>query len=521
MRKWVKNTLAAVGITGIFTVATGVGLGIAAAPAAEVGTGYYAQAACATRYVLGKYNWDPDIPDHPVAGMITPARNIMEHSTSASILGLYTKRAYDVDNSGCVIADEPPDYSTSVPDIGTRAEAIKNIGGGVPQPTVEPDDPARKKELDEAVDKALDAEGARAVVIMKQGAVVAEGYADNFDAFTPQLGWSMSKSLANLIAGRLAQQDKTFSINDSHLRPEWDDADDERADITIDQLMRMTSGLEWNENYDTGGDTPQMLYRESDMAAYAADKPAKHDPGTYQQYSTGSTNLLCNALQEKSGMGIDMAWKLLFKPLGMLSAEMAPDASGNLVCGSYTWATPRDWAKMGQFVANGGEINGEKLLPDGWLKNSTTATKVSERHDPDSPAYGAGWWLNKSADGSLFYKDMPEDMIWADGHDGQYTVIIPSKNVVVVRQGFSPDATLTSSGTFDVVRAALASSGDSADGSNGGAGGGGAGGGYGAGAGDGGGYGYGAGAGYGAGGGAGYGYGAGGGAAGAGYGYGY
>lgn len=490
MRKWVKNTLTAVGVTGIFAVATGVGLGIAAAPAAEVGTGYYAEAACATRYVLGKYNWDPDIPDNPLAGLITPARNIMEHSTSASILGLYTKRAYGVDNSGCVIADTPPKYSTSVPDIDTRAEQIRTAGGGVPQPTVEPSDPKRKKELDKAVEDALDVKGARAVVIMKQGAVVGEGYAKDFNANTPQLGWSMSKSLTNLMAGRLAMENKNFSVKDSHLRPEWNGEGDERADITIDQLMRMTSGLEWNENYDTGGDTPQMLYRQPNMPEYVADKPLEHTPGTYQEYSTGSTNLLCNAMQEKSGMGIDMAWRLIFKPLGMLSAEMAPDASGNLVCGSYTWATPRDWAKMGQFVANGGEINGEKLLPDGWLKESTTATKVSERDDPNSPAYGAGWWLNKSANGSLFFKDLPADMIWADGHDGQYTVIIPSKNVVVVRQGFSENSTLVSSGTLDVVRTALKSPEGEDEGSSDAGAGAGAGTGVGYGAGAGAGYGY-------------------------------
>lgn len=162
----------------------------------------------------------------------------------------------------------------------------------------------------------------------------------------------MSKSVTNLLTGMLVRQGEV-SLDDDRLRPEWDD---ERADISIDHLLRMTSGLAWDETYDLGTPITQMLYAEPDMGDYVASQPAAHEPGTYQQYSSGSTTLLCAILNEKTGTGADLPRRELFAPLGLSSAVLEPDAAGTPVCSSYMWATPRDWAAVGQLALQEGRV---------------------------------------------------------------------------------------------------------------------------------------------------------------------
>ena len=273
--------------------------------------------------------------------------------------------------------------------------------------------------------------GTRAVVVVHGGQLVAERYADGFDAGTPQLGWSMSKSVTNLLVGRLVQEGKV-SLDDDHLREEWTD---ERADITVEDLLRMTGGLKWDETYDLGTPITQMLYREPDMGGYVASQPAAHDPGTYQQYSSGSTTLLCAVLSERTGVAADLPRQELFVPLGLSSAVLEPDAVGTPVCSSYLWATPRDWAAIGQFALQDGVWNGTRLLPEGWMADSTTAIDV----ETEEEGYGAGWWVNTMPDGSLVEPSLPADAYFAEGHDGQWIVVVPSEDLVVVRLGFSPE----------------------------------------------------------------------------------
>ena len=113
---------------------------------------------------------------------------------------------------------------------------------------------------------------------------------------------------------------------------------------------------------------------------------------------------------------------------------MEPDAAGNPVCSSYVWATPRDWAAIGQFALQGGQWGGEQLLPTDWMANSTKAIDVVS----EEKGYAAGWWVNRQADGSLVEPSLPADAYWASGHDGQQIFVVPSADLVVVRLGFSP-----------------------------------------------------------------------------------
>jgi hypothetical protein len=252
----------------------------------------------------------------------------------------------------------------------------------------------------------------------------------------------MSKSVANLLTGRLVQQG-AVRIDDAGLRPEWTGgggASDPRAAITVDQLMRMTSGLSWDETYDLGTPITRMLYLEPDMARFVAGRPLAHPPGSYLQYSSGSTNLLCSVLTARAGdgtgKGADLPRQQLFGPLGLTSAVWEPDAAGTPVCSSYLWATPRDWAAIGQFALQKGSWGGQQLLPPDWMTRSTTVLPVATSEEP---GYAAGWWVNRQADGTLVDPSLPADAYFADGFDGQRLYVVPSADLVVVRLGLSHD----------------------------------------------------------------------------------
>lgn len=441
MRK--ARTIAVAVAAGVTATAIVAGAAVAANNRSqlEIATGYAAQAACVEKYINSGKPEQPDLPPDPQADKIAIGYNELDGSASGSIFGLFSSTSYYVDNVGCVLADERPEFTETVPDLDQRVEASMN--GGMPQPEV----PAHSPELDKAMKTAMDVPGTRGLVVLKDGNLIAEDYGEKFDEYTPQLGWSMTKSVANVLAGRLAAEDPSFDVKASAQIPG-------KEEITYADLLRMQSGLEWQESYDDAGDTGQMLYRERDMGRYVADKPVENPPGKVREYSTGSTTLACWAMQENYGKGVDMAWELLFKPVGMASAMLAPDASGHLACGSSAYATPRDWAKLGQFVANNGRIGERQLLPENWMNASTTENPVEEVRNPAAATmkgYGSGWWLNKAADGTLRFPDMPEDMYWADGHDGQFMLILPSENVVVVRQGFSPELDVADSGAVELA----------------------------------------------------------------------
>lgn len=396
-------------------------------PLLLTGTGYAAHNACAVDHLAGRDDPATDLPPNPLVPYLRDSSDA--DSVKGSILGaLAAQRAWYTPGFGCTLADERPDLGSA-----TAVPAGANPFTDAPAPIASPEvEVAIAKAFGDKLPAADKAElGTRAVLVVRDGELVGERYADGFTAQTPQLGWSMSKSVTNLLVGRLVAEGRV-SLDDAALRPEWDD---ERAGITIEHLLRMTSGLEWDETYALGTPITRMLYLEPDMGRYVASQPAAHDPGTYQQYSSGSTTLLCSILGDRVGVTSDLPRQELFAPLGLTSAVLEPDASGTPVCSSYLWATPRDWAAIGQFALQGGEWNGEQLLPPDWMTMSTTAIQVETEED----GYAAGWWVNKRADGTLVEPSLPADAYFAEGHDGQWIVVVPSADLVVVRLGFSPE----------------------------------------------------------------------------------
>ncbi|WP_052664556.1 serine hydrolase domain-containing protein [Nitriliruptor alkaliphilus] len=405
-------------------------------PIAPIATGYAAKTVCSAHFVSGRTVDDGlgDLPPNPLVPLLRMSVNPSERTVRTSLLGVWTSTAYATPGLGCTLSDDRPSFSApttevSPPDPGTPWPA----GDG---PADLPDD-VDGAALDAAIATAFaedDPEGrlrnSRAVVVVRDGALIAERYGDGFAADTPLHGWSMGKSIANAIVGRLVG-DGRLDLDDRDLLEEWDG--EERADITLDQLLRMTPGLAFDEVYEPDTDATRMLFRPGDTGAYAADQPLVAQPGEHWSYSSGTTNILCDLAQDASGLGTDLAHELVFAPLGMTTATIEPDASGGLICSSFPYATARDWARFGQWFLQDGEWDGAQLLPSGWVEYSTTPVEIA---DPGTP-YGAQWWLNAGPGGQLRMPSVPADAYWASGNEGQQVVVIPSEGLVVVRLGFS------------------------------------------------------------------------------------
>jgi CubicO group peptidase (beta-lactamase class C family) len=425
--------IAVAAVVVVLTVAV-TGVYLWQGPLLMTGTGYAAHNACAVERLAGRENPQTDLPPNPLVPYLDV--RVDGDVATASVFGVGTpQQARFTEGFGCTLASAPLDLG--------EATVVSDAAN----PFADAATPAANPELDAAIGRAFaDGEpdevvanlGTRGIVIVKDGELVAERYAEGFDAATPQLGWSMTKSVTSLMTGMLVQQG-VVSLDDDHLRPEWTD---ERASITVENLLRMNAGLEWDETYDLGTPITRMLYLEPDMGSYVASLPLAHAPGEVQQYSSGSTTLLCSVLASRTGLSADLPRQTLFSALGLSSAVLEPDASGTPVCSSYLWATPRDWAAIGQFALQNGEWNGSQLLPTDWMSQSLTVTDTGES---DDPGYGMGWRVNVLPDGSLRWPSLPEDTFSANGHDGQLMLVIPSEGLVVVRLGFTPEASASDS----------------------------------------------------------------------------
>ena len=267
-----------------------------------------------------------------------------------------------------------------------------------------------------------------AFVVLHQGKLVAERYDEGINADMKLLSWSMAKSFTNAIAG-LMVGDGLVDINVPLDIPEWQN--DDRKNITLNDLLQMQSGLEWNEDYGARSDVNLMLHREQDMGQFALSKPLEHEPGTHWYYSSGSTNIVMRYLRGKFNSDeafLNYIRSRLFAPLGIRNAVFEQDMSGTPIGSSYLYVTAMDFARFGQLYLDEGCVDTLRILPEGWVDYTVTPASDSKG------GYGAFFWLNKGKE--LPY--VPEDMFYCKGHDGQRIFIIPSKELVVVILGYSP-----------------------------------------------------------------------------------
>jgi len=285
----------------------------------------------------------------------------------------------------------------------------------------------------------------RAVVILRSGVVVAERYAEGFDPNMPLPGWSLAKLAMNALTGILVGEGRLFLSAPANA-PEWLAPDDPRRAITLDHLLHMESGLEFSEDHGKAlQDVTFMLLREPDAAAFAARKPLQAPPGTRWHYASGTSNILSRLIRRTVGEADYPGFpkRALFAPLGMDSAVLEQDASGTFVGSSFMYATARDWATLGQFYLQDGVWNGRRLLPEGWVRYSTTPAP----HAPHGE-YGAHFWLKLDDSPAATASTLPADAFHGIGFEGQYLSIVPSQRLVVVRLGLTREGKAWRQGEF-------------------------------------------------------------------------
>ena len=272
----------------------------------------------------------------------------------------------------------------------------------------------------------------RALLVVQDGRVLAEAYAPGISVETPLLGWSMAKSVTAMSLGRLEFLGGA-DVADTALFPAW--SADTRAAITLEQLLQMTTGLDFAEDYVAGGDATRMLFSSYSASDVAMASPLAHEPGTYFSYSSGTTNLLARLLFERLGgdmqAQIDFFRREFVGPLGLRRSIFEQDASGVFVGSSYLYAPARDWARLGQLMVAGGEINGHRILSTNWVQRA-----VAPNGSANYRRYGYQFWLNRG-DEFPEWPALPADAYAMKGNRKQLVMMVPSRRAVIVRLGWS------------------------------------------------------------------------------------
>ncbi|MEX0274200.1 MAG: serine hydrolase domain-containing protein [Flavobacteriaceae bacterium] len=400
-------------------------------PKLNIISGYAAKNMASSVYVAHRSAESVTEQDHKVPLIELATTEISDNGASAAVWGLKERIAHCQDGHGC----------TLVPD-GHGTPAVKPLPQRTQSPSPEPypwgHGPVKDtlfahvdyQLLEAAVDLAFaepQVQRTRTLLVLHKNHLIAERYAEGFDKDTPILGWSMTKSVLATLYGILEHQGK-LGMNERPNIPEWQQ--DNRKDITFDHLLRMQSGLAWDEDYSSISDVTEMLFLDMDMTKKQAEKEALAAPTEIWNYSSGTSNLLSgqlrNLFNDYPGY-LNFPYSQLIDKIGMHSMLIETDMSGNFVGSSYGWASTRDWARFGLLYLNRGNWKGEQLFSPQWVDYIAKPTLHSDGE------YGAHFWLNAGGK----YPDVPLDLYSANGYQGQYVFIIPSKELVVVRTGLA------------------------------------------------------------------------------------
>ncbi len=361
--------------------------------------------------------------------------NDSEKYVTATVYGLKERKAIYREGLGATLIND--DFDVSKPyNVPKRTKLENNLpfpyGNNEPKDTVFSN--INYEKLNAAVANAFDKKGekdkrTRSVIVIYKDKIIAEKYDTGFNKNSRILGWSMTKSLTATYFGILQKQGK-IDISKPAPIAEW--KNDERKNITINDLLHMNSGLEWEENYSKICDATKMLFIEEDMTQSQINKPLVGKPNNTWNYSSGTTNLLSGILRKQFKTHqeyLDFWYSSLFDKIGMNSALVETDMAGNFVGSSYGWATTRDWAKFGLLYLHKGNWNGEQLFNESWADYVALPTDTSYGN------YGAQFWLNVGKK----FPNVPKDMFYASGYQGQMVAIFPSHDLVIVRMGLSED----------------------------------------------------------------------------------
>jgi CubicO group peptidase (beta-lactamase class C family) len=352
----------------------------------------------------------------------------LQKLASSSVFGLLTRKALFREGLGAVLTltleneKEPflqpkratPDYVTPYP------------FGNAPQKDTMFTNIAYNK-LNTTVNSIFGKRKTRAVLVIYKDQIIAEKYALGFGKDSRILGWSMTKSILSTVFGVMQHQNK-IQVQEKAPVDSWQN--DDRKNISIHNLLQMNSGLAWDENYDEISDATKMLFLEKDMTKMQAKKNLVGTINSSWNYSSGTSNLLSGIVRSTFNTHqeyLDYWYTDLIDKIGMNSMILETDLAGNYVASSYAWATARDWGKFGLLYLKNGNWNGAQLFSKEWIAYITTPTPTS------NGTYGAQFWLNSSGG----FKDVPKNMYFADGYQGQRVYILPDQELVIVRLGLS------------------------------------------------------------------------------------
>jgi len=370
-----------------------------------------------------------------IAWAITRDVDRTHREVRTRIAGLFPRRSVYADGRGCTLTYPGYPEPAALPPPAETPTLLPEIAG---PDVVVAANPAVAAAINQAFEEPSgDLLRTKAVVIVHDGHVIGERYARGVTPQTRLLSHSIAKSVVNAMAGVLAREGQ-LNVSDHALRPAWSATSDARGAITIENLMRMNAGFGFDEGGGSSAAT-QLWYRQPDTAKAAAQAKLIWPVGSQWGYSSRSYALLARIVEDRVGGTPqalrDFAWREILGPLGMTSFTPEFDAAGTYMGGQASLATPRDWAKLGLLYLNDGVIGGKRILPEGWVKWSTTPTPGS--------GYGAGFWLNTTSDNIGHWgfnwgiPGAPSDAYMARGYMGQYIIIVPSAKLVVVRFGQS------------------------------------------------------------------------------------
>ncbi|MCK1675800.1 serine hydrolase [Bradyrhizobium sp. 150] len=433
----------------------------------KVVTGFIADVLCAETFVSGldiRPNLTETIDAMPGASLFAWAMDYRvdraRKDVTVTLFGIGRSHAVYREGLGCTLEHGGGITDVTLPPDDRQPALLPEIAGTA---VVSPQSP----ELSAALDRAFAEPPSppfrrtRAIVVMKSGRIIAERYADGIGPETPLLGFSMTKSVISALTGILVRQGR-LKLDGPAPVAAWTNPDDPRHAITVDQLLRHTAGLALGSSLQASLGSAfepvnRMKFVEADMAAYAASMPLATAPGTVWNYHDGNTIMLAHLIRNAAGGNpadaLAFARRELFAPLGMRHVTLQLDGAGTIEGSSEMLASARDWARFGQLYLDDGVAGGRRILPEGWVNYSASAT-------PNAwVGIGAGFWTNQGDSfGATFRVDhgWPRDAFFAKGTIGQYTIVIPSERLVIVRLGRSPNSPPEADGVFDLVRDVIA-----------------------------------------------------------------
>jgi CubicO group peptidase (beta-lactamase class C family) len=373
-------------------------------------------------------------------------------TVDANVAGLKPMRATFTSGYGCRLIIDPS-YGGPTPAMPHAASTDDSFAPLTPVVTADP-----------AINAALDREFTeqpsqrpryvKAIVIVKDGLVIAERYAPGFTLDTPLLSYSVAKSFTNALLGILVRE-RRLRIDQPVGAREWQQPGDPRDAVTIDDLLRMDSGIDAPETGSGFDPVSQMLFGKDDMAAFAAGFPIKEPPHTGWEYTSANTIILDRLLGATVGDGAPgmraFADMKLFAPLHMDHVTMEFDGAGTFVGSAYVYATARDYARLGELFLNDGmSPDGQRILPEHWVEYSRRSTMGSP--------YGAGFWTNDGPSApaaARVARGFPKDGFFASGNRGQRIYIVPSEHLIVARFGYSPEPDFGIFQDLDLIKTAI------------------------------------------------------------------